>query len=121
MQPNDAQQRAIDTTEGPVLVVAGPGTGKTQLLSLRALKILEHNPTILPSNILCLTFTDSAAANLRQRLIKIGMGQDAYQVAIHTFNSFGSWIMATYPEYFGHCREVATSDELTTYRIVEDI
>ncbi len=119
---NEGQKRAVDTTEGPVLVVAGPGTGKTQLLSLRVGKILQNNPTILPSNILCLTFTDSAAANLRERLIHhVGLGQDAYQVAIHTFNSFGNWIMTTYPEYFGHWREVTTADELTTYRVLENI
>ena len=122
IEGNAGQKQAVDTTEGPVLVVAGPGTGKTQLLSLRVGKILQNNPTILPSNILCLTFTDSAAANLRERLIhSVGLGQDAYQVAIHTFNSFGSWIMNAYPEYFGHWREATVADELTTYRLLEDI
>ncbi len=119
---NDAQRQAVETIDGPVLVVAGPGTGKTQLLSVRVANILKTAPGVLPSNILCLTFTDSAAANLRERLIeKIGLGQDAYQVAIHTFNSFGSWIMTTYPEYFFEWREAATADELTSYRIIESI
>ncbi|HSX17672.1 MAG TPA: ATP-dependent DNA helicase [Patescibacteria group bacterium] len=119
---NTPQRDAVTTITGPVLVVAGPGTGKTQLLSVRVGNILQTDPGMLPSNILCLTFTDSAAANLRERLIeKIGLGQAAYQVAIHTFNSFGSWIMSTYPEYFFDWREAATADELTSYRIIESL
>ncbi|HSX32385.1 MAG TPA: ATP-dependent DNA helicase [Candidatus Saccharimonadales bacterium] len=119
---NKAQREAVETIDGPVLVVAGPGTGKTQLLSVRVGAILASDAAMLPGNILCLTFTDAAAANLRERLIeKIGLGQAAYQVAIHTFNSFGSWIMSTYPEYFFAWREAATADELTSYRILESI
>ncbi|HSX29034.1 MAG TPA: ATP-dependent DNA helicase [Candidatus Saccharimonadales bacterium] len=119
---NTAQAEAVKTIDGPVLVVAGPGTGKTQLLSVRVGAILQADAAMLPSNILCLTFTDAAAANLRERLIeKIGLGQAAYQVAIHTFNSFGSWIMATYPEYFFAWREATTADELTSYRLLESI
>lgn len=119
---NESQKKAVETIDGPVLVVAGPGTGKTQLLSVRVGAILQADGAVAPSNILCLTFTEAAAANLRERLIeKIGLGQAAYQVAIHTFNSFGSWIMSTYPEYFFAWREAATADELTTYRIIESI
>ncbi len=117
---NAPQREAVEHIDGPVMVVAGPGTGKTQLLSVRVGTILRKDATMLPSNILCLTFTDAAAANLRERLItKIGLGQQAYQVAIHTFNSFGSWVMATYPDYFFSWREAATADELTSYRIIE--
>ncbi|HSX32742.1 MAG TPA: ATP-dependent DNA helicase [Candidatus Saccharimonadales bacterium] len=119
---NDNQRLAVEAINGPVLVIAGPGTGKTQLLSTRVGAILRHDPGMLPSNILCLTFTDSAAANLRDRLItNVGLGQEAYHVAIHTFNSFGAWIMSTYPEYFFAWREAATADELTTYRLLEGI
>lgn len=117
---NAEQKKAVDQIDGPVMVVAGPGTGKTQLLSVRAGNILRRDPTMLPSNILCLTFTDAAATNMRERLIGL-IGRDAYKVAIHTFNSFGSWIMTTYPEYFFEWREAETADELTTYRIIEEI
>ena len=105
---------------GPVLVIAGPGTGKTQLLALRAAQILLKDDTMLPSNILCLTFTDSASDNMRSRLTKY-IGQDAYQVAIHTFNSFGQYIMNAYPEYFYQWREMQTADELTIHRILEEM
>lgn len=117
---NPKQLEAVKRIQGPVLVIAGPGTGKTQLLALRAAQILKDDPTMLPGNILCLTFTDSAASNMRERLIKY-IGQDAYQVAIHTFNSFGSYVMNIYPEYFYEWREVKTADELTAYRLLEQI
>ncbi len=119
-QLNAKQREAVDRIEGPVLVVAGPGTGKTQLLSMRVGNILQQDSTMLPANILCLTFTEAAAANMRNRLITF-IGQDAYQVAIYTFNSFGAWIMSCYPEYFFAWREAATADELTAYRIIEHI
>jgi len=56
---NEAQKLAVTTTDGPVLVIAGPGTGKTQLLTTRIAHILTTTDT-LPENILCLTFTESA-------------------------------------------------------------
>ena len=61
---NEAQKQAVQTIEGPVLVIAGPGTGKTQLLSVRVAHILQQTDT-LPQNILCLTFTESGAENMR--------------------------------------------------------
>jgi len=56
---NKAQHQAVDTIDGPVMVVAGPGTGKTELLSVRVANILKQTDA-LPQNILCMTFTDSA-------------------------------------------------------------
>lgn len=117
---NVVQRQAVEATQGPVLVIAGPGTGKTQLLALRAAHIIQTDPTILPSNILCLTFTDNAAQNMRQRLVQY-IGQDAYQVAIHTFNSFGQYVMNAHPEYFYEWRFIQTADELTTHDLLERI
>ena len=67
---NVNQKQAVDSIDGPILVVAGPGTGKTQLLTLRIANILRRTD-VLPENILCLTFTDSAAHNMRERLTGI--------------------------------------------------
>ena len=61
---NKAQKEAVDTIDGPVLIVAGPGSGKTEILSLRVANILLQTD-IRASNILCLTFTDSATHNRR--------------------------------------------------------
>ena len=57
-QLNAQQKKAVDTIEGPVMVIAGPGTGKTQILSARIGKILNETDA-LPENILCLTYTDA--------------------------------------------------------------
>jgi DNA helicase-2/ATP-dependent DNA helicase PcrA len=64
---NDEQKKAVDQVYGPVMVVAGPGTGKTQILSVRIGKILLETD-YLPSNILCLTYTDAGVQPKRQSL-----------------------------------------------------
>jgi DNA helicase-2/ATP-dependent DNA helicase PcrA len=64
-QLNKKQKKAVDTIEGPLLVVAGPGSGKTEILSLRVGNILDQTQ-VLASNILCLTFTESATVNMRK-------------------------------------------------------
>lgn len=116
---NTAQKQAVDETEGPVLVIAGPGTGKTQLLSMRVANILRKDD-VLPGNILCLTFTDNAARNMRDRLIEI-IGQPAYHVAIHTFHSFGSDIINQYPDYFTDRQMIQQIDELGRYELLRGI
>ena len=113
---NDNQKAAVDTIDGPLLVIAGPGTGKTELLSMRAAQILKKTDT-LPSNILCLTFTDSGAVNMRERLRQI-IGEDAYKVAIHTFHSFGTDIISQHREYFFRGADMTPVDELTQHQIM---
>ncbi len=83
---NAAQKKAVDTTEGPVMVIAGPGTGKTQILAARIGKILM-NPDVAADNILCLTYTDAGAIAMRRRLQQF-IGADAYKVNIYTFHAF---------------------------------
>ncbi len=95
---NDEQRTAVDSIDGPMLVLAGPGTGKTQLLSARVANILCKSDA-QPQNILCLTFTDAAAYNMRERLAGM-IGEAAYDVHINTYHSFSSDVIKTYPEYF---------------------
>jgi len=83
---NAEQKRAVDTLEGPVMVVAGPGTGKTQILGARIGKILLETDT-LPQHILCLTYTEAGVVAMRKRLTGM-IGPDAYKVNIHTFHAF---------------------------------
>ncbi len=116
---NAAQKQAVDAIEGPVMVVAGPGTGKTELLGMRAANILRQTDT-LPANILCLTFTDSGAAAMRERLASI-IGADAYKVAIHTFHSFGSEIINQYSEFFYSGASFRPADELSRHELIETI
>ncbi len=83
---NAEQRLAVDTIEGPVMVIAGPGTGKTQILASRIGKILLETDTG-PGNILCLTYTDAGAVAMRKRLFQF-IGTDAYKVNICTFHAF---------------------------------
>jgi DNA helicase-2/ATP-dependent DNA helicase PcrA len=116
---NTAQKRAVDAVYGPVLVVAGPGTGKTQLLSARVAQILRATDA-LPQNILCLTFTESGARNMRDRLVSF-IGQEAYDVQIGTYHSFGSTIIGRFPEYFTELRLERPVDELGKRQLLADI
>lgn len=83
---NLQQKQAVDTICGAVMVIAGPGTGKTQILGARIGKILLETDT-QPQNILCLTYTDAGTIAMRKRLLSF-IGADAYKVHIHTFHSF---------------------------------
>ena len=85
-QLNPQQRIAVDTIEGPVMVIAGPGTGKTQILAARIGKILLETDA-QPENILCLTYTDAGAIAMRRRLQQF-IGADAYKVNIYTFHAF---------------------------------
>ena len=96
---NAAQKQAVDTVEGPVLVIAGPGTGKTHILTLRIANILRETQAN-PTNILVLTFTESAARTVRTRLAGLVGEQVARDVGIFTFHSFCDYILKTWPDFF---------------------
>jgi DNA helicase-2/ATP-dependent DNA helicase PcrA len=95
---NTEQKRAVDTIEGPVFVIAGPGTGKTQVLTLRIANILRSTDTP-PESILALTFTESGASEMRARLEKI-IGSTAWKVRIHTFHGFAESVISKFPDSF---------------------
>ncbi len=116
---NPAQKQAVDQIDGPVMVIAGPGTGKTELLSIRVANILKKTDT-LPQNILCLTFTESGASSMRKRLTEI-IGQDAYRVTISTFHSFCVDIINQNSQYFFNNAIFSPTDELTCYEIINNI
>lgn len=98
-QLNPQQQKAVSTIEGPVMVNAGPGTGKTQILALRIASILQQTDTP-PNSILCLTYTDNGAIEMRNRLLSI-IGAAAYNVRIHTFHSFCNEVIQDNLTWFG--------------------
>lgn len=116
---NPEQKKAVDTIDGPVMVIAGPGTGKTQVLGLRVGRILQMTD-VSPGNILCLTFTDAAAVNMTERLVDL-IGSTGYKVAVHTFHGFAREVIASYPEYFYNGAEFAAADELAQLDIFERI
>lgn len=106
---NTRQKLAVNTIDGPLLVIAGPGTGKTQLLSMRVANILQKTDTD-PQNILCLTFTNKAALNMKERLIQIA-GSDTSKVMVKTFHSFAVEIMNLYPDYFWNGASLGTAPD----------
>lgn len=95
---NITQREAVDSIDGPVMVVAGPGTGKTQVLSLRIANILRLTDTS-PEQILALTFTEAGVSAMRKRLHSI-IGITSYRIPIYTFHGFCNEIIARFPEHF---------------------
>ncbi len=96
---NEQQQKAVDTIYGPVMVIAGPGTGKTEVLSMRIANLLRSDAQVQPSEILCLTYTDEATNAMRRRLIQI-IGTAAHKVNIVTFHAFCNNVIQNNSEYF---------------------
>ncbi|MBD3748012.1 MAG: ATP-dependent helicase [Sphingobacteriales bacterium] len=105
---NDNQRKAVEQVEGPVLVIAGPGTGKTQILAARIGYILLNTDTPAHS-ILCLTYTDAGAVAMRKRLFDF-IGPEAYRVNIYTFHAFCNDIIQENLDYFGKLELDAISD-----------
>ncbi|MDF2379043.1 MAG: ATP-dependent DNA helicase [Candidatus Gracilibacteria bacterium] len=87
-QLNEEQTLAVDSIEGAVMVLAGPGTGKTQLLSVRTANILKQTD-LYPSNILILTYTNAGVKAMRERLSSI-IGPNGYEVVVETFHGFAN-------------------------------
>ncbi|MBL0026232.1 MAG: UvrD-helicase domain-containing protein [Saprospiraceae bacterium] len=118
---NENQRRAVDTIEGPVMTIAGPGTGKTQLLAVRIGNILLKTD-VFPHNILCLTYTEAGVIAMRQRLNSF-IGPDAYNVNIHTFHAFCNNVIKENIQHFGHFRDlqmISDIEEIEVFRAVID-
>lgn len=116
---NAAQKQAVEYIDGPLLVVAGPGTGKTQLLSMRVANILQKTDTD-PSAILCLTFTNKAALNMRERLLRLTDGA-GLGVQVKTFHSFAAELMNMYPDYFWNGARLTTAPDVVQTEVIQEI
>ncbi|MFM7091367.1 MAG: ATP-dependent helicase, partial [Bacteroidota bacterium] len=105
---NTAQKEAIASLDGPTLVLAGPGTGKTQLIAAKVGKILMESDT-LPKSILCLTFTDAGVNALRKRLVQY-IGPEGHKVHVLTFHAFCNQIIQQNRYHFGQHKLEPVSD-----------
>lgn len=116
---NSKQKDAVSTIEGPVMVIAGPGTGKTTILTLRIANILKETDT-QPENILALTFTESAVFSMREKLNKL-IGSIAYRVNIFTFHGFCNHLIEQYPEYYEKIISSKAATESDQLNIIQKI
>jgi DNA helicase-2/ATP-dependent DNA helicase PcrA len=116
---NDEQRKAVEQTEGPVFVLAGPGTGKTQILALRIGHILKTSD-IQAHNILCLTYTDAGTIAMRKRLIEF-IGSAAYNVHIYTFHAFANQVIQENMHLFGSARELQPLSDLEKVEVMIEL
>ena len=115
---NPNQKIAVDTTEGTVMVVAGPGTGKTQVLGARIASILKRTD-VNPENILCLTFTEAATTALRKRLNQF-MGAESYKVSVYTYHGFCNTVIQENRDLFG-IQDLDPVSELEVREVMREI
>jgi DNA helicase-2/ATP-dependent DNA helicase PcrA len=115
---NPEQKVAVEHIEGPVICVAGPGTGKTQVVALRVANILRKTHA-KPGSILCLTFSVSGARAMRERLREI-IGTDAYGVTVSTVHGFCNDLIGSYPETFDEMKALEHISEVEQLRIIRE-
>jgi DNA helicase-2/ATP-dependent DNA helicase PcrA len=116
---NSAQKEAVEALEGPVMVVAGPGTGKTQVLALRIANILKSTDTPA-SGVLCLTFTNAGVAAMRQRLFSL-IGSAAGNVRITTFHAFAINLVEQHYEQLDFMMAPQLLDERGAVILVDEL
>ena len=116
---NPQQRKAVESIEGPVMVIAGPGTGKTEILSLRIGYILK-NAQVSPGNILCLTYTDAAATEMRHRLIEY-IGPEAYKLQVSTFHGFCNLVIQENPGIFQQARELEPISDIDKFKLLQEL
>lgn len=116
---NDEQKKAVDTIDGPVMLVAGPGTGKTQTLALRIANILQKTDTPA-SSILALTYTESGARAMKARLTSM-IGGEAYYANISTFHAFCIEVIKDNPGIFTLNPSVEPLSELEKLKLIYNL
>ncbi len=116
---NPRQKEAVDAIEGPVMVIAGPGTGKTNILTLRIANILAKTD-VPPEAILALTYTVNGAAEMQQRLANV-IGAAAYQTTITTFHGLCEDIIRGRPERFTQLVQRRVAQDADRRKIMEEL
>ncbi|MBA3816323.1 MAG: UvrD-helicase domain-containing protein [Parachlamydiaceae bacterium] len=112
-QLNEEQRMAVETLNGPLLVLAGAGSGKTRVVTYRIVNLLEHG--IHPSSILGLTFTNKAAAEMKERVRHLTQ----HHVLICTFHSLGVRILREIIHVLGYKRDFTIYDEQDTEKLMK--
>jgi len=116
---NDKQKEAVNITDGPLLVLAGAGSGKTKVLTTKvAYLLLEKN--INPENILAITFTNKAAKEMRERILDL-VGIVGYKIQVSTFHSFGLTILKKHYDKLGLNKNFTILDSDDTTLLIKNI
>ena len=115
---NEKQRKAVNKLEGPMILLAGPGTGKTHVLAARVGQILRTTDTGA-EHILCLTYTDAGAHAMRSRLLD-WIGPEAHKVTISTFHAFCNNIIQEHSALFGHY-DLQPVTELERIKIIRQV
>ena len=116
---NDKQQEAVELTDGPILILAGAGSGKTRVLTTKvAYLVLEKD--VNPYNILAITFTNKAAKEMKERTVKM-LGKDAYNIQISTFHSLGLLILRENYDKLGYDKNLTILDSDDTLTVIKKI
>jgi DNA helicase-2/ATP-dependent DNA helicase PcrA len=115
---NPPQKQAVLTTEGPVLIFAGAGSGKTRVLTYRIAHLIADQG-VMPSHILAITFTNKAAKEMRERLSAI-LGSAAEPVWVSTFHAMCARILRRDIEKLGYTRQFSIYDDDDSMRVVKD-
>ncbi|MDQ1343555.1 MAG: helicase, partial [Patescibacteria group bacterium] len=116
---NAAQREAAETLYGPVVVIAGPGTGKTQIVACRAANILTKTDA-KPENLLITTFTEAGVVSIKKRLLKF-LGTDAYRITVSTIHAFSNDVIRMFPEKFLRFRAMRPIDDVEQIGLLEEI
>ena len=116
---NKEQKQAVTTTEGPLLVLAGAGSGKTKVLTTRIAYLIEEK-NISPYNILAITFTNKAAKEMQSRIINL-VGEYAKNMQISTFHSFGLRLLRENYEKLGYDKNFVIMDSDDSLTVVKKI
>ena len=116
---NPAQRQAVETIEGPVMVIAGPGTGKTQVVAMRIAQILTKTQ-LRARNVLALTFTEAGVTALKTRLFEL-TGPEAYQVTIDTFHGFANEVLGQFSYVFNLNASPNPLSDLERYQLLEGL
>ena len=116
---NDRQKEAVVNTDGPMLILAGAGSGKTKVLTTKVAYLIEEQ-NIDPNNILAITFTNKAAKEMKERIFKLE-GNSAFYIQISTFHSFGLKILKENCELLGYEKNFTILDSDDSLSIIKKI
>ncbi len=116
---NDEQRKAVEATEGRLLILAGAGSGKTLVLTTRIAYLLSQG--VSPSSILGLTFTNKAASEMRERVAKLTSPSSAKLLTLSTFHSFCMRILRKHIHLLGYTQKFSLYDEKDLERIIDNI